>query len=414
MSEKTADAPNGAPARGLSRIQTLIVATAAGMSVANIYYAQPLLDLMARDIGISPSGIGLVVTLTQVGYGLGLIFIVPLGDLVDRRKLIVVQGLLSAIALVVVATAGAKAMLLAGMGVVGLLAVLVQILIAQAAALATPAQRGGVVGTVTSGVVTGILAARSVAGAIADFGGWRAVYMISALLMVAMIGMLVRTLPGQTAARHPDTYLGALLSVPSTFLREPVLLFRGMLALLIFASFSTFWTALVLPLSAPPFSYSPTLIGLFGLVGVAGAIGATCAGRLADKGYGRWTTGASLALLLASWGMIAFLPRSISLMLVGVFLLDLAVQAVHVTNLGVVVSLHPHRSGRLIGGYMIFYSVGSAAGAIAATATYARYGWPGICVLGAAFSGIALAMWIASRFLASTAGARRLAESPRE
>lgn len=143
----------------------------------------------------------------------------PLGDLVDRREAHRRPGLLSAIALVVIATAGAKAMLLAGMGVVGLLAVLVQILITQAAArLATPAQlRGGVVGTVTGGVVTNILAARSVASAIADFGGWRAVYMISALLMVAMIGMLVRTLPEPDGGAASDTYLGALLSVPSTF-----------------------------------------------------------------------------------------------------------------------------------------------------------------------------------------------------
>ncbi|QFY61311.1 MFS transporter [Rhizobium grahamii] len=412
MGENTADAANTVAAQGLSKAQTLIIAAAAGMSVANIYYAQPLLDLMAHEIGISSSSIGLVVTLTQVGYGLGLILIVPIGDITDRRKLIVIQGLLSAIALVVVATAGAKTMLLAGMGAVGLLAVLVQILVAQAAALATPAQRGSVVGTVTSGVVAGILAARSVAGTIADFGGWRTVYLTSALLTVAMVCILARVLPRRAAERQPDTYLNALLSVPRTFLSEPVLLFRGILALLIFASFSTFWTALVLPLSAPPFSYSHTLIGLFGLVGLAGAIGATCAGRLADRGHGRSTTGISLALLLASWGLIAFLPLSISVLLIGVFLLDLAVQAVHVTNLSVIVNLHPQKSGRLIGGYMIFYSVGSASGAIAATASYARYGWLGISVLGAAFSGIALAVWIANRLSTSADRTARLVEYP--
>lgn len=412
MSENTADAANRVPAHGLSRVQTLIIAVAAGVSVANIYYAQPLLDLMAHDLGISSSSIGLVVTLTQVGYGLGLIFIVPIADLTDRRKLTIIQGLLSAIALIVVATAGAKTILFAGMSAVGLLAVLVQILVAQAAALATPVQRAGVVGTVTSGVVTGILAARSVAGTIADFGGWRTVYLTSALLTVAMVGILVRVLPRRAAERHSETYLNALVSVPSTFLREPILLFRGILALLIFASFSTFWTSLVLPLSAPPFSYSHTLIGLFGLVGLAGAIGATSAGRLADKGYGRWTTGISLALLLASWGLIAFLPLSISVLIVGVFALDLAVQAVHVTNLSVVVSVHPHKSGRLIGGYMIFYSIGSALGAIAATATYARYGWSGITILGAAFSGFALAVWISSQLFSERRSNNRSVECP--
>jgi predicted MFS family arabinose efflux permease len=396
MHEKSTYIAREMQAPGLSRAQTLIVAAAAGLSVANIYYAQPLLDLMAHEIAIPSAAVGLIVTLTQVGYGLGLIFIVPSGDVIDRRKLIVVQGLLLAAALVVVATAGAKAMLLAGMGAVGLLAVLVQVLVAHAAALATPAQRGTVVGTVTSGIVAGILAARSYAGALADIGGWRAVYLTSALLTTAMVGVLFTVLPRQPGEKNCETYTLALLSIPGMFLREPTLLFRGVLALLIFASFSTFWTALVLPLSAPPLSYSHTQIGLFGLVGLAGAMGATCAGRLADRGFDQWTTVISLVALLAAWGLIAFLPFSIAVLLVGVLLLDFAVQAVHVTNLSVIVALHPQKSGRVIGGYMVFYSVGSAIGAITATASYARFGWFGVSILGAAFSGCALVLWILS------------------
>ncbi len=381
---------------GLSGVQTLIVAAAAGLSVANIYYAQPLLDLMAHDLGIPAATVGLIVMVTQVGYCLGLIFIVPIGDLIDRRKLIIAQGLLLGIALVTVGTAGTSAMLLAGMGAVGLSAVLVQTLVAQAAALATPAQRGRVVGMVTSGIVTGILAARSFSGAIADIGGWRAVYLISAFIALVMVIVLMSMLPRQYAKQNMETYTHALLSIPTMFLRERSLLYRGVLALLIFAAFSTFWTALVLPLSAPPFSYSHTRIGLFGLVGLAGAIAATCAGRLADRGHGRWTTGFSLAILLSSWGLIALLPVSMMLLLVGVVLMDLAVQAVHVTNLSAIVAFNPQKSGRLIGGYMVFYSVGSAVGAIAATTIYSRFGWMGISLVGAAFSAIALALWIKS------------------
>jgi predicted MFS family arabinose efflux permease len=397
MNKTTADIRRG-EAHELSMAQTLMIAAAAGSSVANIYYAQPLLDLMAHDHGISPAAVGLIVTLTQVAYALGLIFIVPIGDVVDRRKLILVQGMLLAIALGVVGTATDKTVLMAGIGGVGLFAVLVQILVAEAAALASAAQRGRVVGTVTSGVVMGILAARSVAGTIADLGGWRAVYLASALITVTMVGILSIVLPRRSAKQDSETYVQALLSIPSLLFREPVLLFRGLLALLIFASFSTFWTALVLPLSAPPFSYSHTLIGLFGLVGVAGAIGATCAGRLVDRGYGGWTTGVSLALLLTSWWAIAFLPSSIMMVLIGVLLLDLAVQAVHVSNLNVIVALLPQKSGRLIGGYMVFYSIGSATGAMASTEAYAEYGWAGVSLLGATFSGIALAMWIGSLF----------------
>lgn len=381
---------------GLSGVQTLIVAAAAGLSVANIYYAQPLLDLMAHDLGIPAATVGLIVMVTQVGYCLGLIFIVPIGDLIDRRKLIIAQGLLLGIALVTVGTAGTSAMLLAGMGAVGLSAVLVQTLVAQAAALATTAQRGRVVGMVTSGIVTGILAARSFSGAIADIGGWRAVYLISAFIALVMVIVLMSMLPRQYAKQNMETYTHALLSIPTMFLREGSLLYRGVLALLIFAAFSTFWTALVLPLSAPPFSYSHTRIGLFGLVGLAGAIAATCAGRLADRGHGRWTTGFSLAILLSSWGLIALLPVSMMLLLVGVVLMDLAVQAVHVTNLSAIVAFNPQKSGRLIGGYMVFYSVGSAVGAIAATTIYSRFGWMGISLVGAAFSAIALALWIKS------------------
>lgn len=414
MDEKTATSAREVRGHGLSGAQTLIIASAAGLSVANIYYSQPLLDMIAADLRISSAVIGLIGMLTQIGYGLGLIFIVPLGDLIDRRKLIIVQGLLLTIALVVVATAGAKTMLLTGMASLGLLAVLVQVLVAQAAALATPAQRGSVVGTVTSGVVAGILSARAFAGTVADLGGWRAVYLTSALATLVMVGILMSVLPRQSVERKSEKYFNAVLSIPGMFLRDPVLLFRGGLALLIFASFSTFWTALVFPLSTPPFSYSHTQIGLFGLVGLAGAIGATFAGRLADRGHNAWTTGISLAILLASWGLIALLSFSIAMLLIGVFLLDLAVQAVHVSNLSVVVALNPEKSSHLIGGYMVFYSIGSAIGAIAATATYARSGWTGVSILGATFSGLALAVWIAGCLSASIKRQTRLADCSHE
>ncbi|HVJ42225.1 MAG TPA: MFS transporter [Dongiaceae bacterium] len=372
---------------------TLIFAVAAGLSVANIYYAQPLLGSMARDFEIAPAAMGIVVTMAQAGYGLGLIFIVPLGDLMDRRRLIVGQGILSVIALFAVATARSEAILFASMAAMGLLAVVVQVLVAFAATLATPSTRGRAVGMVTSGIVIGILAARFVAGLLADLGGWRVVYLTSAVVMAAMVILLLRVLPRHAMPTGTGGYGATLRSVPALFLRDRVLLARGILALLIFAAFSTFWTALVLPLSSPPFAYSHTQIGLFGLVGMAGALAATGAGRLADRGFGEWTTGLSLALLLASWGMIAALPHSMPLLLAGVILLDLAVQAVHVTNQSIIIERHPEARSRLVGGYMVFYSAGSALGAIAATMTYAHAGWFGVSALGAAFSATAFLAW---------------------
>lgn len=380
--------------KGLPRTTALIFAIAAGLSVANIYYAQPLLDVIARDFGIAPAAIGLVVTLTQVGYGLGLVFIVPLGDLLDRRRLLICQGILSAGALTAVATAGTKAVLFPALAVMGLLAVVVQVLVAFAATLATPAERGRAVGTVTSGIVTGILAARFVAGLLADLGGWRAVYLTSALLTAGMVTLFARVLPRHLPPDSTDSYAATLRSMPLLFLRDPVVRARGILAFFIFAAFSTFWTALVLPLSAAPFSYSHTQTGLFGLVGMAGALAATGAGRLADRGLGAWTTGVSLALLLGSWGLIAFLPSSLVLLIAGVLLLDLAVQAVHVTNQSVLFERHPEARSRLVGGYMVFYSLGSAAGALASTQAYAHAGWAGVSALGASFSAAGLGLWL--------------------
>ncbi len=377
----------------LPRWTLLVFAFTCGASVANIYYAQPLLDTIAATFGISPGAVGLVVALTQVGYAAGLVFIVPLGDLVDRRKLIVAQTLFSAIALVAIGSAPHVFALFAGMIVVGLLAVVVQVLVALSATLARPAERGQAVGLVTSGVVVGILTARFVAGVLADIGGWRVVYFSSAGLMLVLGLLLVRVLPRNIPIGSSERYAAVLKSIPLLFWQEPVPRLRAGLAFLIFASFSTLWTAMVLPLSAAPFSLSHTQIGLFGLAGLAGALAAGSAGRLADQGFAERTTGFSLTLLCLSWLAIGFLPRSLVVFALGVVALDFAVQAVHVTNQSLIFARRPEARSRLVGGYMVFYSAGSALGAITSTASYARFGWTGVCVAGAAFSLAALALW---------------------
>jgi predicted MFS family arabinose efflux permease len=369
---------------------------ACGLSVANIYFAQPLLDAMARDFAISPASIGIVVTMTQIGYAAGLLFIVPLGDLFDRRRLIVAQGVLSAVALVVVGLATTTTVLLAGLIVVGLLAVVVQVLVAFAASLAPPGERGRVVGTVTSGIVIGILLARSVSGVLADLGGWRSVYLSSAVLTLLMAVLLHRTLPRHDEGGAAPSYPELLRSVFTLFIDEPILRIRAALAMLIFATFSVLWTSMVLPLSAPPFSLSHTEIGLFGLAGVAGALGAGRAGRLADRGWGQWTTGISLALMLASWIPVAQAGVSLWGLIIGIVVMDMAIQAVHVTNQSLILAVRPEARSRLIGGYMVFYSIGSAGGSIVSTMVFAWAGWPGVCILGAAISAVALLFWAAT------------------
>src|SRR5579872_6585770 len=315
----------------LPRRLVLLFATACGLSVANIYFAQPLLETMARTFAIEPGSIGIVVTVTQIGYALGLIFIVPLGDLVDPRRLIVGQGLLSAVALTIVGAAPNAIVLLLGMFIVGLLAVVVQVLVAYAATLAAPEERGRVVGVVTSGVVIGILLARFVSGVLADLGGWRAVYLTSVGLTLIMVGLLFHALPPRPKNAVVSSYPELLRSIARLFREEPLLLIRGVLAFLIFAVFNVLWAPLALPLSSPPFSFSHPEIGMIGLAGVAGALGAGRAGRLADRGLGQRTTVLALGLMLIAWLPLSLLAVSLWALICGVIVLDLAIQAVHVT-----------------------------------------------------------------------------------
>lgn len=386
--------PGGAAGSGLSRMMVLVFAVTCGLSVANVYYAQPLLDTMARDLRIDPAAIGIVMTLTQVGYALGLMLIVPLGDLVDRRRLIVGQTVLTAIALVVVGAASNAGLLLTGMFLVGMLAVVVQVVVAFAAVLATPSERGSAIGTVTSGVVAGILLARFFAGLLADIGGWRSVYLTSAALMLAISVLLAHLLPRNQQVLNLSRYPSLLRSTVALFIQEPILRERSLFALLIFASVNVFWNSIVLPLSAPPFSLSHATIGLLGIAGVAGALAARNAGRLADLGWSQRTTGLSLMLMLAAWVPIACLSHSLWLVVAGVIMLDLAVQAVHVTNQSLIITSRPDAASRLVGGYMVFYSIGSATGAIASTMAYALSGWIGVCILGFIISAGALLVWV--------------------
>jgi len=371
----------------------LLFAIACGLAVGNVYYAQPLLDAMAEAFAMSPATIGIVITLTQIGYGIGLVLLVPLGDLLNRRRLIVTQTLLSAAALLMIALAPSSAWLLLGMTLTGLLAVVTQVLVAYAATLAIPAQRGRVVGVVTSGIVVGILLARTVAGVMADLAGWRAIYLLSAGLTLLMALLLLRVLPKNEAAQPASRYGALIASVFSLFRQEPVLRQRAILALLTFASAMVLWTPMVLPLAAPPLSLSHSEIGLFGLAGAAGALAAARAGHLADRGLGQWVSGLSLLLMLASWLPIALTQSSLWALLLGVITLDLGLQAVHVTSQSMIYSVRPEAQSRLTAGYMLFYSIGSALGSITSTAMYAWAGWTGVCLLGAAINAVALGYW---------------------
>ncbi|PEU01751.1 MFS transporter [Bacillus cereus] len=389
--------PNLNQQPSMSHALALLFAAACGMSVANIYFAQPLLDQLSNEFGINHSIIGVVITVTQIFYGVGLLLLVPLGDLLNQRRLIVGQMLLSTTALVIVGTASSSMVLFASMALVGLLAVVTQTLVAFAATIASPTERGRVVGIVTSGIVIGILLARTFAGILTDVAGWRSVYLFSAALMLLMVFMFIKMLPNVEREVKSLSYPQLIRSVFTLFIQERTLRVRSVLAMLIFADFSILWTSLVLPLSTPPIALSHSAIGAFGLVGVAGALAAARAGKLADQGYGQRTTGIALALLLISWLFISYLEQSLIALVIGIVLLDLAVQAIHVTNQTMILPLHTEARSRLTAGYMVFYSIGSAGGSIASTQIYAHFGWGGVSLLGASVSALALLFWAMTR-----------------
>ncbi|MGI5473092.1 MFS transporter [Streptomyces sp. CA-132043] len=387
-----------------------LLALACGSSVATVYFAQPLLVTLGERFGLGSGQLGAIVTVTQLGYAAGLLTLVPLGDLLGHRRLITGQLGLLALALLAAGLAPGVAALLGALAMVGLLAVVAQTMVAAAAALTPRARRGRAVGTVTGGIVTGILLARAAAGILADLAGWRAVYLASACVTAVLAVLLLRVLPaGAPSASTPSasalsagastpavgktSYLRLVASTVALFVRHPLLRIRGALALLVFAAFSTLWSGMAQPLSEPPWSLSHTAIGAFGLAGVAGAIAAGVAGRWNDQGFAHRTTGVGLAVLALSWLPIALTRHSLWALAIGAVLLDFAVQAVHVTNQTLIHAVRPDAGSRIIGGYMVFYSAGSSLGALGSSLAYAAAGWPAVTALGMSFSLAALLLW---------------------
>jgi predicted MFS family arabinose efflux permease len=376
----------------LERSLVLVMAVATGVAVASNYYAQPLLPVMRHDLQLSPTVAGLIVTVAQVGYAAGLLFLLPLGDLVERRSLVVALSALSAVALVVLGLAPNGAVLLPAAFVVGALSVLAQVLVPFSASLAHEHERGQVVGLVMSGLLLGILLARTVAGALAQAGDWRVVYLVAAGLMAVQAAVLRVRLPSyREETRH--SYVTLLRSVGWLLRDEPVLRLRSLYGLLSFGTFSVLWTSLAFLLH-DRYHLSSLVIGLFGLVGAAGALAATMAGRLSDRGHQQTSTGVGAAMLALSWWLLWLGRHHMSALVVGIVLLDIGVQGVHISNQGAIYRLRPDARSRLTAAYMFLYFVGGAIGSAVSAALYSRHGWSGVSIAGEAFGGGALLVWL--------------------
>lgn len=378
--------------QGLSPALILLMSVATGLAVASNYYAQPLLDTIARAFSLSASSAGFIVTAAQLGYAAGLLFLVPLGDMFERRRLIVSMTLLAAGGMLITASSQSLTMMIIGTALTGLFSVVAQILVPLAATLAAPDKRGKVVGTIMSGLLLGILLARTVAGLLASLGGWRTVYWVASVLMVIMALALWRGLPKVKQENHLN-YPQLLGSVFSLFTQDKLLRTRALLGCFTFANFSILWTSMAFLLASPPFNYSEGMIGLFGLVGAAGALGARPAGGLADKGKSHLTTTAGLILLLLSWAAIWYGHISVMALIVGILVLDLTVQGVHITNQTVIYRLKPEARNRLTAGYMTSYFIGGAAGSLISASAWQHAGWAGVCLAGTLVAVINVIIW---------------------
>ncbi|MEC1258313.1 MFS transporter [Bacillus subtilis] len=372
---------------------TLLLATACGIIVANLYYAQPLVGLISKAIGLSPSSAGLIVTLTQIGYVAGLLFLVPLGDIIENKKLIVVSLLLSAAALTLTAFVKHGTLFLAAAFFVGLGSIAAQVLVPFASYLASDAARGRVVGNVMSGLLLGIMLSRPISSLVADIWGWNAIFALSAVVSVILAIVLSKVLP----ARKPtvNTNYTALLGSMWKLLRTtPVLRRRAIYHAFVFGAFSLFWTTVPLLLAGPDFHFSQKAIALYALVGIAGAVAAPIGGRLADRGLTRIATGIALGVVIVSLLLPLMIqsssPFGITVLVAAAILLDMGVSANLVLSQRAIFSLAPEIRSRLNGLFMAIFFLGGAIGSSIGGWAYASGGWSTALWIGIAFPVIAL------------------------
>ncbi|MGH9080517.1 MAG: MFS transporter [Acidimicrobiales bacterium] len=372
-----------------------LFALSCGIAAANLYYAQPLLPQISHDLSVGSGTAALVVTAAQVGYGIGLALVVPLGDILVRRRLVPGMLILAAGALILASAAPDIAVLAGALVVAGLCSVVAQILVPFAASLASDDERGRVVGTVMSGLLIGILLARTFSGLIAAAAGWRTVYVAAGAMVALLSGLLYRTLPAETE-RPPIVYSRLLVSVVDLMRAEPLLRLRSAIGGLSFATFNVIWTSLAFLLAGPPYHYGEAVIGLFGLLGVAGALAASFSGRLADRGYERAVSGGSLVATVGAVGLLALGAHQLWALVVGIVLADLGIQAVHIQNQQLILAIDPAARSRLNTGYMVTYFVGGSIGSATTGLAYGIDGWSAVILLGLCYSTAGLTLWVVS------------------
>lgn len=370
----------------------LLLSLIAAITVGNLYLAQPLLAELEHVFRAGPGAAGAVVTLGQVGYGLGVLLIVPLGDLRERRQLMLVLFAGCTVGLLVSAAAPTLLVLIAASFAVGVFTVIPQIIMPYAASIAPDDRRASVIGTVQSGLLVGILLARTVSGTIASVAGWRAVFVVAAVLGLAMAALVWAKFPRQ-APTAKLSYRATLVSMLKLLWREPVLRRVGLSGAANFAVFSGFWTTLPFLISSA-YGYGPGAAGVFGLVGVVGAASARYGGRLSDLRGPQYTQKLSLVVTLASFALFAFADCSLVPLVAAVIVLDAGCQANHISCQAEAFTLDANARSRINGIYMFLRFLGGAVGSAVSALAWKRGGWHAYCVSGAVLCVLAFVPYV--------------------
>lgn len=364
----------------------LLMAISSGLCVAGIYYAQPLLYQLQNEFNVSSAQIGLIPTLTQVGYALGMLFIIPLGDRYEKKKLSILFTILSALSLIVFAFSHNFLMLLIASPLIGFLSMTPQFMIPFCVEISPKKTRGKNLGFVMAGLLLGILLARTYSGFIGDIFGWRFAYLFASAIILALSILQYFLLP-TSEPNFNGNYFKLIASIGSLIKRHKKLRQAMMIGALHFGAFSAFWATLIFLMESSQFNYGPKAVGLFGIIGAAGALTAPLIGRLADKRDPIVTVRLGAVLMVASYLVYYFLGgNSILALIVGVILMDIGLQATHVSNQNRVFGIDANSRNRLNTAYMFSYFIGGASGSFLGTVAWQYYQWAGVSLLGIAMT----------------------------
>jgi predicted MFS family arabinose efflux permease len=377
----------------MKRSTVLLLTIASGVAVANLYYNQPLLAEIGRSFNVFPQQVGYIPTLTQIGYAVGLILIVPLGDTIERRRLLVILFVIVAGALVAAAMSPNIIWLAIASLAIGITTIVPQLIIPFVAQLAEPRERGKAVGTVVSGLLMGILLARTVSGFVGSIFNWRVMYWLASGLMIVFAVALSRLLP-KSQPSIAISYRELMRSLLVLIREQPVLREAALIQAMEFGAFSVFWSTLVFLLENPPYHYGSQVAGLFGLVGAIGAIAAPFIGRLADRKSPRLVTGIAITITTSAFLIFWLFGYQLWGLIVGVILLDLGVQSAQVPNQTRVTSLVQEASSRANAVFVASFFCGGALGSFLGTYAWSQWRWNGVCWVGLSMLTIAFVIYL--------------------